>query len=149
MAVEATSGSSLEAQGVEPPAALLKAAPPARSGLSLPERLRGLGEQIPWLKDTRIIAAVGGSVMVLVIGFGLFHSYRKDQALKEDVQSARAAAVAPVAVQAQAPELTESPAAIRQEAEVALVTDPLRAYLRADAYVAASPGDAAGAQLLE
>ena len=149
MAVETASGSITEAQGVEPPAALLKAAPAPRTGLSLPERLRGLSEQMPWLKDSRIVAGVGGGVLALVVGFGIVHSYRKDQALKEDVQSARAAAVAPVTQQTQAPDLAESPASIRQEVEVALGTDPLRAFLRAEAYVAANPGDTSGAQLLE
>jgi tetratricopeptide (TPR) repeat protein len=148
MAVE-TSPASTEPQGVEPPAALLKAAPVQREGLSLPDRFREAIEQMPWLKNPRILAIVGGSLLVLAIGFGAVQSYRKDQELKEEIRTARAAAVAPVAQQIQAPDLAESPASIRQEAEASLVTDPLRAYLRAETFLGRNPGDAAGAQLLE
>ncbi len=148
MVEEGPSGST-EPQGVEPPAALLKAVPTPRKGLSLPERMDDLTQQMPWLKDTRIIAGVGGGLLVLILGFWGYRSYRQDQALKDDVQSARAAAVAPVAQQAQAPNLGDSPADIRQEAEIALGTDPLRAFLRAETLVATSPSDASGAQLLE
>jgi tetratricopeptide (TPR) repeat protein len=139
----------LEPQGVEPPAALLKATPAPREGLSLPERLHEAAEHLPWLKNPRVLAMVGGGLLLLVFGLGALHSFRKDQALKEDVRAARAAAVAPVAQQAQAPDLAESPAAIREEAEASLVTDPLRAYFRAETLVSRNPGDAAGAQLLE
>jgi tetratricopeptide (TPR) repeat protein len=138
-----------EPQGVEPPAALLKATPAPREGLSLPERFRGAVEQMPWLKNPIVLALVGGGLLVLLAGSAIVHSYRKDQALKEDVSAARAAAVAPVAQQAQVPDLAESPAALRQEAEATLGTDPLRAYLRAETLVARNPGDAAGPQLLE
>ena len=148
MAME-ESPASLEPQGVEPPAALLKATPTPREGPSLPDRLHEAVDQMPWLKNPRILAIAGGSILVLILGFGAMHSYRKDQELKEEVRAARAAAVAPVAQQAQTPDLTESPAAIREEAEASLGTDPLRAYLRAETLVGRNPGDAAGAQLLE
>lgn len=138
-----------EAQGVEPPAALLKAAPAPREGLSLPERLRQATEHLPWLREPKVLVGLGGGLLALVVGFGIIHSYRKDQALKEEVRAARAAAVAPVAQQALAPDLAESPEAIRQEAETALGTDPLRAYLRAETLVSRNGSDAAGAQLLE
>ena len=138
-----------EPQGVEPPAALQVATPAPRVGPSLPERLRGATELLPWLREPRILVAIGGGLVALIVVLAVIHSYRKDQALKEEVRRARAAAVAPVAQQAQAPDLTESPAALRQEAETALGTDPLRAYLRAEALVKTSPGDAAGPQLLE
>ena len=139
-----------ETQGVEPPAALLKAATAPREGLSLPERFRTATAWMPaWLKAPKVLAGLGGGFLVLVIGLSLLHGYRKDQALKEEVRAARTAALAPVAQQSQAPDLTESPDSIRQEAEASLVTDPLRAYLRAEALLARNPGDAAGAQLLE
>jgi len=141
--------SPTEPQGVEPPAALLKAAPAPREGLSLPDRFREAAEKMPWLKEPKLLAGVGGGVLVLVVGFALVHSYQKDQALKEEVRAARAAAVAPLAQQAQAPELTESPAAIRQEAEATLTTDPLRAYLRAETLLARNSGEASAPQLLE
>ena len=136
-------------QGVEPPAALLKAAPAPREGLSLPERLREAVDKQPWLKDPKVLAGVGGGVLALALVFGLVHSYQKDQALKEEVRALRAAAVAPVAQQAQSPDLAESPADLRQESETNLSIDPLRAYLRAETLLSRNPSDAAGAQLLE
>ena len=138
-----------EPQGVEPPAALLKVAPAPREGLSLPDRLREAAERLPWLKDPRVLAGAGGGILALAVGLGIIHSYHKDQALKDEVRAARAAAVAPVAQQAQAPDLAESPASLRQEAEMALGIDPLRAYLRAETLVSRNAGDASGAQLLE
>jgi len=138
-----------EPQGVEPPAALQKAAPAPREGLSLPERLRQTTDQMPWLKEPRLLAGVGGGLLVLALATGFVHSCRKDQALKEEVQAARIAAVAPLAQQAQAPDLAESAAELRQEAEAALVIDPLRAYLRAQTLLVRNPGEAAAPQLLE
>ncbi len=148
MAVEEPAAAP-EPQGIEPPAALLQAAQAPREGLSVPDRLREATERMPWLKNPKVLAIAGGSLLALIVGMGLVHSYRKDQALKEEVRAARIAAVAPVAQQTQAPELTEAPASLRQEAETALGTDPLRAYLRAEAFVARNPGDGAGPQLLE
>jgi len=136
-----------EPQGVEPPAALLQANPAPREGLSMSGRLRDATEGAPWLRDPKVLAGIVGGILVLVLGLGLLQSYRKDQALKEEVVAARAAAVAPVAQQAQSPDLAESPAALREEAEAHLVTDPLRAYLRAEALAHRQPAEAA--QLLE
>ncbi|HJW43896.1 MAG TPA: hypothetical protein VJ463_05545, partial [Geothrix sp.] len=138
-----------EPRGVEPPAALLKAAPAPREGLSIPERFQEATKRLPWLKNSRLLAGAGGGLLAVLLILGFVHSYRKDQALKDEVRAARAAAVAPVAQQAQAPDLAESPEAIRQEAETALGIDPLRAYLRAETLVTRQAGDAAGAQLLE
>ncbi|NWJ41203.1 MAG: tetratricopeptide repeat protein [Geothrix sp.] len=138
-----------EPQGVEPPAALQQTSTAPREGPSLPDRLREATEQMPWLREPKFLAAIGGGLLAVIVVLALVHGYRKDQALKEEVRAARAAAVAPVAQQAQAPDLTESPGALRQEAESAMGADPLRAYLRAEALVKASPNDAAGAQLLE
>jgi hypothetical protein len=149
MADEETQATPTEPQGIEPPAALLKTAPAPRQGLSVPERLREATERLPWLKEPKILAGIGGGVLVLALGFGLVHSHRKDQALKDEVRAARTAAVAPVAQQAQAPDLTESREALREEAEAALTVDPLRAFLRAEALVNRHPGDTSGPQLLE
>ena len=140
---------SPEAQGIEPPAALLEAAQARRQGLSLPDRFRDAVERWPWLKNRRLLALAGGGFLVVVLGLAVMHSYRRDQDLKDEVRAARAAALAPVAQQAQAPDLAESPEAIRQEAEATLSTDPLRAYFRAEALLGLVPGDSAGAQLLE
>ncbi len=138
-----------EPQGVEPPAALQKAAPAPREGLSLPERLREITDKLPWLKNPKILAGAGGGVLALAVVLILVNSYRNDQATKEEVRASRAAATASVAQQAQAPELAESPAELRQEAEAALGVDPLRAYLRAETLLSRNPGEAAAPQLLE
>ncbi|HEX4846471.1 MAG TPA: hypothetical protein VFV26_09650, partial [Geothrix sp.] len=134
---------------VEPPASLTKAAPAAREGLSLPDRFQGASTRLPWLREPKVWVWAGSAALSLAVGLYALHTYRKDQELKEAVKAARAAAVAPVLQQAQAPDLAESPADILQEAETALGTDPLHAYLRVQALLALSPGDAAGAQLLE
>jgi len=149
MAEPDTPAAPVEPQGVEPPAALQKAAPAPREGLSLPERLRQTTDRMPWLKEPKLLAAVGGGLLVLALATGFVHSYRKDQALKEEVLAARVAAVAPLAQQAQAPDLAESAADLRQEAEGALGIDPLRAYLRAQTLLVRNPGEAAAPQLLE
>ncbi len=138
-----------EGRGVEPPALLLKATPALREGLYLPEGLRETADRLPWLKDPRRMAAIGGAVLALAACLALVHNYRKDQALKDEVRAARAAAAVPLAQEALAVDLVETPAAIRQEAETALVTDPLRAYLRAQALLARDPADASAGILLE
>lgn len=137
----------VEPRAVAPPASLVKAAPAPRKGLSLPGQFQALSERFPWLREPRILAAVGGGVLVLALGLGLVHRYQRDQDLKHAVEAARAAALAPLSQQAL--DLVESPADIRQEAESTLVTDPLRAYLRASTLVQRNPNDAGGAQLLE
>lgn len=139
----------LEPQAVEPPAAVLKTAAAPREGLAVPQRLQDASRHLPWLREPKVLALIGGGLLLLGGGFAALHSYRKDRALKEAVKAARTAAVAPVLQQAQAPDLAESPAAIREEAEGALELDPLRAFLRAQTLVARHPGEAAGPQLLE
>ena len=145
---EDTTGAG-EGRGIEPPALLLKATPAPREGLYLPEGLRETADRLPWLKDPRRLAAMGGGLVVLIAGLALVHNFRKDRALKEEVRAARAAAAAPLAQEALAVDLVETPAAIRQEAETALVTDPLRAYLRAQALLSRDPADASVGILLE
>lgn len=134
---------------VEPPLSLTKSAPAAREGLTLPDRLQEASTRLPWLREPRLWAWAGGISLALGVGLYAVHTYRKDQELKEAVKAARAAAVAPVLQQAQAPDLAETPAAMLQEAETALEVDPLHAYLRVQAVLAQNPGDAAAAQLLE
>lgn len=138
-----------ELQAVRAPAALMKAPPPPREGLNLPGPLREATERLPWLREPRILAMIAGGTAVLLIALGLLNSYRKERALRAEVQAALASALAPIARQARSVDLTESPTAIQQEADVALVTDPLRAFLRAETLVARNPGDPAAAQLLE
>ena len=144
---EAESGA--RPQAVTPPAALVKPATGLRSGLTLPRLAEESLARLPWLRDPKILAAGVGGLIVIILGLGAFHSYRKDQALREAVKAARAAAIAPISREAQAVDLTETPAEIRNEAEAALDTDPLRAYLRAATLVQRNPGDAQAAELLE
>ncbi|WP_243287493.1 hypothetical protein [Geothrix terrae] len=134
---------------VEPPASMTRSAPALREGLSLPARLQEASSRLPWLREPKVWAIAGGSALTLALTLYAIHSYRRDQELKEAVKAARQAAIAPVAQQAQSPDLTETPAAILREGESALETDPLRAYFRAQFILAQNPGDAAAAQLLE
>ncbi len=137
-----------EPPAVAPPASLVKA-PSPRQGLAVPDRVQSLAERLPWLREPKVLAMIGGGILVLLLGGGLIHRFRRDQALREAVRAARTAALAPVSQQAQAQDLTESPAAIREEAQSALDADPLRAYLRAATLVQRDPSDAAAARLLE
>ena len=134
---------------VEPPAALTRTASAPREGLSLPGRLQEASSGLPWLREPKVWAMAGGGTLALIVGLYALHTYRQDQELKEAVKAARLAAVAPVLQQAQAPDLSELPAAILREGETVLGADPLRAYCRAQAVLAQNPGDAAAAQLLE
>jgi len=134
---------------VEPPASLTRTASAPREGLSLPGRLQEASSGLPWLREPKIWAMAGGGALVLIVGLYALHTYRQDQELKEAVKAARLVAVAPVLQQAQAPDLSELPAAILREGETVLEADPLRAYCRAQAVLVQNPGDAAAAQLLE
>jgi tetratricopeptide (TPR) repeat protein len=138
-----------EGQGIQPPDALLKAVPAPRVGLSVPDRVRQATGRIPWLRETKLLALLSGALLALLVGVAFLQGYRRDQALKEDVRAIREAAVAPLAQQTQAPDLTESADSLRDEAEAAILADPLRAFLRAETLVNLNPKDAAGAQLLE
>jgi hypothetical protein len=115
----------------------------------MPGQFRETAERLPWLKSPKVMVSLLGGLLVAGTGFGVYRSYQRDKVLKDEVRQARAAAVAPVAKEAQAPDLAESPAAIRQEAEASLGVDPLRAFLRAETFLSRSPGDPGGAQLLE
>jgi len=134
---------------VEPPASMTRTAPPPREGLALPARLQEASSSLPWLKEPKVWAMAGGGLLVLTVGLYALHTYRKDQELKEAVKAARLAALAPVIQQAQSPDLSETAAAILREGGDVLESDPVRAYLRAQAVLAQNPGDAAAAQLLE
>ena len=137
------------AQAVQMPETVAKQSTPAREGLSFPDQLRSATDRMPWLQNPKVLLGLSGGLVVVILVLGGLHSYRKDQALKEEVRAAKLAAVAPLAEQTTAQDLTESPASLRQEAEATQVTDPLRAYLRAEALAARLPGDPAAAQLLE
>lgn len=146
---ESRSSTPVESQGIQPPATLLKGAPAPRVGLSVPDRVRAATSRLPWLGAPKVLAFLGGTLLTLLVSCVLLQNYRREQALKENVRAAREAAVAPLNQQSQVPGLAESPEAIRKEAETTLVTDPLRAFLRAETLVNLNPKDAAAPQLLE
>jgi tetratricopeptide (TPR) repeat protein len=148
--VEEASPLDLQAsEGVAPPAALTRAAPAPRQGLALPERFQDAAHHLPWLKEPRVWAIAAGGLVVLGATFAFIHSYRKDRQLADARQAARAEAMAAVALKARAVDLAEPPSALRDEVETALVTDPLRAFLRAQTLVNQHPGEGAGPRLLE
>lgn len=138
-----------EPRGVEPPASLVKPVAGARRGAPLPDRLKEAAERLPWLKEPRVLALMGGSVLILGVTLFFLRGYFRDQELRRAVKAARIAALSPVAQQTHVADLTESPQTLREEAEATLTTDPLRAYLRTETLIARVPGDAAAAQLLE
>jgi tetratricopeptide (TPR) repeat protein len=140
---------ALEPGAVAPPASLTRTKAAPRRGLALPSGLDEVLERMPWLKNPKIMGTIGGSVLVLGTVLFLLRGYLRDQELQRAVTAARASALAPLAKQTQIHDLSESPKAIREEAEAALGTDPLRAYLRATTLAARTPEDAAAAQLLE
>ena len=136
----------------QPPAALTRTLPPSREGLKVPGALGGLQAQLeayPFLKEPKLLAAVGGGLLLLGTTCAFIQGQRKDSARKEAVQAAHRAAIAAVAKEAEPADLNESLASILDEADEALGVDPLRAYLRAEFYLRQAPGDPKGAQLLE
>ncbi|HJW73332.1 MAG TPA: tetratricopeptide repeat protein [Geothrix sp.] len=139
----------LEPGAVAPPASLTQTRSAPRRGLALPSGFDEVLERMPWLKNPKVMGAIGGSVLVLGTVLFLLRGYLRDQELQRAVVAARASALAPLAKQTQVQDLSETPKAIREEAESALGTDPLRAYLRATTLAARAPEDAAAAQLLE
>jgi tetratricopeptide (TPR) repeat protein len=134
---------------VEPPATLTEPAPPPRKGLELPQLLRQVEAEIPaWLKAPKVIAAILGGVVLLNVAFLWIRANRRDSLLARDVAAFRVSAQAPVARNLDIADLSETPAAIRKEAESALGEDPLRAYYRAQELIRLSPLDGPAAQLM-
>jgi tetratricopeptide (TPR) repeat protein len=138
-----------EPKAVEPPASLREGKSPLRKGLDMPKGFGEVLERLPWLKEPRVLAGIGGTLLVLAVSLFLFRGHIRDQELQRAVKAAKAAALEPLNQQTQIHDLSETPEAIRQEAQAALDIDPLHAYLRAETLVARAPGDAAAAQLLE
>ena len=141
-----------EPAAAQPPATLTRTLPPQREGLKVPGALGGLQDQLqayPFLTNPKVLAAVGGGLLLLGTTCAFVQGYRKDAARKEAVDAAHRAAIAAVSKEAEAVDLNESLAAILEEADQALGVDPLRAYLRAEFYLRQAPGDPKGAQMLE
>lgn len=138
-----------EPSPVEPPSSLRQPQSAPRKGLALPKGFDEALERLPWLREPKVLAALGGTMLVLGTILFFIRGHLRDQELQRAVKAARATALAPLNKQTQIEDLSETPAAIRKESEASLVTDPLRAYLRAETLVARAPQDAAAAQLLE
>ncbi len=136
----------------QPPASLTRTLPPQREGLKVPGALGGLRAQLeayPFLSDPKVLLGIGGGLLAFTTTCVLVQGHRKDSARKEAVDAVHRAAIAAVAKEAEAVDLNESLSAILEEADQALVIDPLRAYLRAEFYLRQAPGDPKGSQLLE
>ncbi|HJV90421.1 MAG TPA: tetratricopeptide repeat protein [Holophagaceae bacterium] len=133
------------------PASLTKTLPPQREGLKIPSQLSGLEAQLeayPILKEPKLWAGVAGGLLVVLSSCAFIQGQRKESARKEAVREAHAAAIAAVAKEAEAVDLTEAIHEVKEEAEQALGIDPLRAYFRAEFLLKLAPGDPAGSQLL-
>ncbi|HJW32214.1 MAG TPA: tetratricopeptide repeat protein [Holophagaceae bacterium] len=133
------------------PASLTKTLPPQREGIKVPSQLSGLQAQLeayPFLKEPKLWAGVAGGFLLFVSSCAFIQGHRKESARKEAVQSAHATAIAAVAKEAEAVELTEAIHQVKEEADQALGVDPLRAYLRAEFLLKLAPGDPGGSQLL-
>jgi predicted Zn-dependent protease len=117
-----------------------------RAGLKVPGPLKGLG--IPPTTPRNAGLALG---LLLTLGVALFflHDHLQEAALKRAVLSAKAAAMNPVSRQVQIEVLTETPEAVRKEAQDALSSDPLLCYFRIQECLRADPVDPGAAQLLE
>jgi len=137
-----------EEEAVLPPARLMVTKPISREGLDIQAPIARSARWLPNLTNPRTLRWVLGTVAVVAL-LGFLHSLWRDRALKAAVRAARESAAAPAVQKAQTAELTETPAAIRKEAEDCLGSDPLRAYLRAKTLVALEPTDATAAQHLE
>ncbi|HJV21583.1 MAG TPA: tetratricopeptide repeat protein, partial [Holophagaceae bacterium] len=133
------------------PAALTKTLPPQREGLKIPSQLSALEAQLeafPLLKEPKLWAGVAGGLVLFISSCAFIQGQRKESARKEAVRAAHASAIAAVAKEAEAVDLTEAIHEVKEEAEQALGIDPLRAFLRAEFLLKLAPGDPGGSQLL-
>lgn len=133
---------------VIPPAAIEREPAPSRKGLSINNLLRK-GSLPPWALSPKVLITTIGVFFALIIISYIVHSFRQDRALAAAVLSRRGEVLAPVQRSTQIPDLAESPAAIRKEAEGALGEDSLLAYFRTQELLRLNPGDASAGQLLE
>ncbi|MBI3131906.1 MAG: tetratricopeptide repeat protein [Acidobacteria bacterium] len=133
------------------PASLTKTLPPPREGIKVPSQLDGLQAQLeayPFLKEPKLWAGVAGGLLLFISSCAFIQGQRKESARKATVQTAHAAAIAAVAKESEAVDLSEAIHEVKEEAAQALGMDPLRAYLRAEFLLKLAPGDPSGSQLL-
>ncbi len=146
---EPESGGSRDNTAVMPPAALTAPGQAARGGLALPKPIADMTRDYPWMKSKAVWAGVAGVMLLLVVGGFVFHQRRLDAKLAADRASFSGAALAQVSRGNEAPDLSEKPASIRTEAELAVGDDPVRAYHRAKEFLRLNPSDISAAQLLD
>jgi tetratricopeptide (TPR) repeat protein len=146
---QGTDSAEASAAAVAPPKALTAPKESAtRKGLALPAALQSFS--LPaWFNSPLLILGSIIGVVVLIVGFILYRSWRKDVALRDTVAARVAEAMAPVARSAQIISLDETPEALRREAQQALDEDPLVAYYRAQELLRRNPSDSEAAELLE
>jgi len=133
---------------VQAPAAIEGKSVTSRKGLDFAALLH-FDALPPWALAPRVLmGTIGGFFALLVVSF-IIHSFRQDRALATAVASRRGEVLAPVSRSTQILDLTESPEAIRKEAEGAIGEDSLLAYFRAQELVRLRPTDPTASQLLE
>ena len=146
---EAEAGSGRENGMVMPPAAVTAPNKPARSGLALPSAIADMTRDYPWMESKGVWGGVVGLLIVLIAGGFVFHQRRMDAKLASDRASFMGTAMAQVSRGNEAPDLSEKPASIRTEAELAIGDDPVRAYHRAKEFLRLKPSDISAAQLMD
>ena len=133
---------------VAPPKAITTRATPLRDGIRLPDTLRGFPVH-PWLTVPKNLGMTLAAGALLLMGLYMLMDHHREVALKDAVLSAKADALKPVARQMEIIALTETPEAIRKEAQSALSDDPLLAYFRAQECVRVEQGNLEDSQLIE
>jgi len=134
-------------QPVGPPRALT-VRPPQRAGFRLPGALSGL--RLPARLATPRNLMIAAAVALLALtGLTVYGLRRREAALREAVAAAKQNALRPVSRMVDIPQLTETLAAVRAEAEQALAEDPLLAYFRAQEWQRLDPDSPAATLLLQ
>jgi len=134
---------------ITPPAVVTAPGQPARSGLALPSAIMDMTRDYPWMASKGVWGGVVGLLLVLIAAGFVFRQRQMDAKLASDRASFASAALAQVSRGNEAPDLSEKPAAIRTEAELALGDDPVLAYHRAKEFLRLNPSDISAAQLVE
>lgn len=146
---EPDSGTSGDNLAVTPPTAVTGPGQAARGGLALPKPIADMARDYPWMKSKGLWGGVAGLLLILIVGGFVFRQHRLDAKLRADRASFSSAALAQVSRGNEIPDLSEKPASIRTEAELAIGDDPVRAYHRAKEFLRLNPGDVTAAQLLD
>lgn len=146
---EVESESNPESAAAMLPVAVTGPGQPTRGGLALPKPIADMTRDYPWLKSKGLWGGVAGVALLLLVGGIFFHQRQLDAKLASDRASFSAVALTQVARGNEAPDLSEPPATIRTEAELAVGDDPVRAYHRAKEFLRLNPSDSSAAQLLD